>query len=268
LNIVKTDFFISLKGHKSRSTFANFCFSSHKDDFYISISAKPLKAGPTRPNALEGGTPKPDLHRPKDCQRSEVSEEVNTRDNGFKDLSSWESTERGPRMPEDRPYKPVESQEMTVRLKQASISGLNPETSRGTAKERPCMLAELRNVKETDDTCKNPKGYNILLQLINLWYIRLKHLSLNLFQKTAKIINGIPNLDAVKEKDFICLAYNRSKVVRKLNLRALLNPLKILNILKRDIFKIKFRLYNKRPVGLFIIDCKLQFRWVIFLSNR
>src|SRR6266566_9069891 len=59
LNIVKTDFFVLLKGQKSRSAFANFCYSSHKDDFYIPIPARPLKAGPTRPNASEGVTPKP-----------------------------------------------------------------------------------------------------------------------------------------------------------------------------------------------------------------
>src|SRR6266566_10050220 len=107
LNIVKTGFFISLKGYKSRSTFANFCFSSHRDDVYIPVSAKPLKAEFTRLNASKGGTPKPSLHRPKDRQRSEVSERVNIGDNGFKDLSFWESIEKGPRIHEDRPYELV-----------------------------------------------------------------------------------------------------------------------------------------------------------------
>ncbi len=109
LNIVKTGFFILLKGYKSRSTFANFCFNSYKDDFYIFIPAKPLKTGPTRSNASEGRTPKLGLHKPKDRQQSEVSEGINIGDNGFKDLSSWESTERGPYIPEDRLYEFVES---------------------------------------------------------------------------------------------------------------------------------------------------------------
>ena len=71
-------------------------------------------------------------------------------------------------MPEDRPYEPIESQEMTVEPDEAPISGLDPETSRGTAKERPYIPTEPRNIEETDDTHRNPKGYNTLLQLTNL----------------------------------------------------------------------------------------------------
>ncbi len=78
----------------------------------------------------------------------------------------------------------------------------------------------------------------------------------------------MPNLDVVKEKDFVYLAYDWSKAVRKLNLRALPDPLKILDTLEGDIFKVKPKPYNKRPVGLFIIDRKSRFRWMIFLSNR
>jgi len=109
LNIVKTGFFVPLKGQKSRSVFANFCYSFYRDDFYILIPAKPLKAGPTRFNASKRVTPKPGLHRPKDRQRSEVSEGVIIGKDGFKDLSSWESIERGLRMSEDRPCELVES---------------------------------------------------------------------------------------------------------------------------------------------------------------
>ena len=109
MNIVKTDFFILLKSYKSRNAFVNFCFNSCRDDFYILVLIRPLKIEPTRPNVSEEGTPKPSLHRPKDRQRSEVSERVNIGDNGFKDPNSWESTERGPCVPEDRPYEPVES---------------------------------------------------------------------------------------------------------------------------------------------------------------
>ncbi len=70
----------------------------------------------------------------------------------------------------------------------------------------------------------------------------------------------MPNLDVIKEEDFVYLIYNRSKTVRKPNLKALLNPPKILNTLKKDTFKIKPKLYNKRPIELFIIDRKSQFR--------
>ena len=68
------------------------------------------------------------------------------------------------------------------------------------------------------------------------------------------------NLDAVKEEDFVCLICDRSKVVRRFNLRVLLDFLKILDILKGDIFKVKPRLYNNRFIRLFIIDRKLQFK--------
>src|SRR6266566_365979 len=108
-------------------------------------------------------------------------------------------------MPEDRPCMPVESQEVTVEPNEAPIGGLNLETSRGTARERPCVFAEPRDVEETDDTRKNPRGYNALLQLASLWHLRLGHLSLNLLKKTVKITSDMPNLDAVKEEDFVCL---------------------------------------------------------------
>ncbi len=78
----------------------------------------------------------------------------------------------------------------------------------------------------------------------------------------------MPNLDVVKKEDFVYLTYDRSKVVRKPNLKALPDPLKILDILERDIFKIKLKPYNKQPIRLFIINRKSQFRWMILLSNR
>ncbi len=109
LNVVKTGFFVFLKGQKSYSAFANFCYSFYKDDFYIFISARPLKVGLIRFNVLKKVIPKPGFHRSKDRQRSEVLEGVTIRKDGFKDLSFWESIERGLRVPEDRPCVPVES---------------------------------------------------------------------------------------------------------------------------------------------------------------
>ncbi len=163
LNIVKTDFFILLKSYKNYSAFANFCFNFYKNDFYILILTKPLKARLIKPNALEKGTPKLGLHRPKDRQQFEVSKEINTGDNGFKDPNSWESTEKRPCIPEDRPYKPVESQEVTIGPKQASIGRLDLETSRKTTKKRPYIPIEPRDIEETDDIHKNLKIYNVLL---------------------------------------------------------------------------------------------------------
>ncbi len=161
---------------------------------------------------------------------------------------------------EDKPYKPVESQKVTIESEQALISRLNLETSRGTAKEKLRILVKPRDIKKTDDIYRNPKDYNVLLQLVSLWYIRLRHLSLNLLKKTVKITNGMPNLDVIKKKDFVYLVYDRSKAVRKPNLKAFSNLLKILNTLEKDIFKIKPKSYNKRFIKLFIIDCKSQFK--------
>src|SRR6266699_5202774 len=128
------------------------------------------------------------------------------------------------------------------------------------SEDRPYKLVKSRDVKETDDTHINLRDYNTLLQFTSLWYIRLGHLGLNLFKKTVKIINNISNLNVVKEKDFVCLTYDRSKTVKKLNLKVLLNLLKILDILKKNTFKVKPKLYNKRPIKLLIIDCKLQIK--------
>ncbi len=171
-------------------------------------------------------------------------------------------------MPEDRPCKPIESQKVTIRPEQAFIDGLDLETSRRTARERLHIPAEPWDKEETNDLHRNLKDYNALLQLVSLWYLRLGHLGLNLFKKTVKITNGIPNLDVIKEEDFVYLVYNQNKTVRRPNLKALPDPPKILNTLEKDIFKVKPKPYNKRPIGLFIIDHKLRFRWMILLSNR
>ncbi len=171
-------------------------------------------------------------------------------------------------MLEDRPYELIESQEVIVRPDEAPIGGLNLETSRRMARERLRIPAEPQDEVEMDDTCRNFKGYNTLLQLVSLWHLRLGHPGLDLLKKTTKITSDISNLDVIKEEDFVYLTYDRSKVIRRLNLRVFLDLLKILNTLKRDIFKIKPRLYNKRPVKLFIIDCKSRFKWVVLLPNR
>ncbi len=57
---------------------------------------------------------------------------------------------------------------MIIRFEQASISGLDLETSRRTAKEKPYILAEPWDVEKTDDMYRNPKGYNVLLQFVSL----------------------------------------------------------------------------------------------------
>ena len=111
-------------------------------------------------------------------------------------------------MPEDRPCKLVESQEITVKPKQVLINGLDFEISWETARKRPRIPVKPQDMEETSDIRRNLKGYNALLQFVSLWYIRLEHLGLNLFKKTVKIISGILNLNVVKKKDSVCLTYN------------------------------------------------------------
>ncbi len=43
-------------------------------------------------------------------------------------------------MPKDKPYVPVESQEMTIEPDEAPIGGLDPETSRKKLKKGPIYL--------------------------------------------------------------------------------------------------------------------------------
>ncbi len=98
-----------MKGFKSSSVFANFYYGSYKDDFYILIPIRFLKVGPNKSNTLEQVTPKPGPYRFKDCHWFMVLEGVTIENNGFKDLSFWESIERGLCMSENRFCELVES---------------------------------------------------------------------------------------------------------------------------------------------------------------
>jgi len=109
LNIVKTGFFIFLKGFKSSSVFTNFYYSFYKDDFFIFISVRLLKVKFNKFNVLEEVISKPGLYKSKDCHRFEVLKGINIGNTGFKDLRSWESIEGMFRMSEDKLCEPVES---------------------------------------------------------------------------------------------------------------------------------------------------------------
>ncbi len=57
---------------------------------------------------------------------------------------------------------------MIVEFDEVFISGLDFETFRKTVKKRFYVLVEPRDVEETDDMRRNPRGYNVLLQLVSL----------------------------------------------------------------------------------------------------
>ena len=66
----------------------------------------------------------------------------------------------------------------------------------------------------------------------------------------------MPNLLAVKEKDFYCITYNKAKAVKRLSKRTILDPSKVLNIIEGDTVKIDPLLHNKKLIALFLIDKK------------
>jgi len=110
--------------------------------------------------------------------------------------------------------------------------------------------------KATKPSKRSPK----LLKLAYLWYKRLGHISLRLLKKTAKITQGVPNFNSISEGDFLCLACNKAKAVRRLNHRPIDNPEGILDSLEGNTFSIKPIPYNKYPIRLLIVDRKSRFR--------
>ena len=70
----------------------------------------------------------------------------------------------------------------------------------------------------------------------------------------------MPNLLAVKEKDFYCITCNKAKAVKRLSKCAILDPSKVLNIIERDTIKIDPLLYNKKLIALFLIDRKFCYK--------
>ena len=70
----------------------------------------------------------------------------------------------------------------------------------------------------------------------------------------------MPNLLAVKEKDFYCIAYNKAKAVRRLSKHAILDTSKVLNIIEGDTIKIDSLLYNKKTIAFFLIDRKFCYK--------
>ena len=106
-----------------------------------------------------------------------------------------------------------------------------------------------------------------LLKLAYLWHQRLGHISLRLLKKTAKIAQGIPNFDSISEAEFQCLACDRAKAVHRLRSKPIDSPKRALDIIEGDTFEIKLPPYNKRPIGLILVDCKTRFRWLFLLRN-
>ena len=107
-----------------------------------------------------------------------------------------------------------------------------------------------------------------LLKLALLWHQRLGHPSLSLLKKTARITQGMPNFDSIKESDFLCLACSRAKAIRRLNFKPIADPPRALDSIEADTFTVKPNPYNRKPIGLLIVDRKSRYRWLFLLKNR
>lgn len=112
------------------------------------------------------------------------------------------------------------------------------------------------------------ESYQKLLNLAHLWHQRLGHIGLKLLKKTYKVVKNLPNLSAVKERDFICTECNQGKMVRRGPKKPIPDPLYVLDVLQGDTFKIKPIPRNNCPIGLIIIDRKSRYRWVFLLKNK
>ena len=110
--------------------------------------------------------------------------------------------------------------------------------------------------------------YQKLLAKALLWHRRLGHPGLLLLKKTARITEGVPNMDSIKEADFRCKSCDLAKAVRRPNNKPIEDPDRVLDRLEGDTFKISPIPHNRRRIGLIIVDRKSRYRWLILLKSR
>jgi len=135
--------------------------------------------------------------------------------------------------------------------------------------DRPCEpLGPQDRTSSTTTIVPGSKAYRDLLIVAKQWHVRLGHIGLRLLKKTTKNTVGIPDLGPIREVDFQCIACSKAKVVRKVHWEAIPDPPSILDIIEGDTVKIKPIPHNKLPVGLFLIDRKSRYRWVLLLPNK
>jgi hypothetical protein len=110
--------------------------------------------------------------------------------------------------------------------------------------------------------------YKRLLQQAGIWHIRLGHLGLALLKKTAKISEGIPDLSAVKDADFYCLACIRANTTRSPSREPIPDPAEALDVIEGDTFSLSPIPIAKTPIGLILVDRKTRYKWVFLLPNK
>ncbi|KAK2072852.1 hypothetical protein P8C59_007182 [Phyllachora maydis] len=153
-----------------------------------------------------------------------------------------------------------------------------PEPLTGTG-DLPRVLRELviegNKVVEkaiSSPTLKEPnigqRDYYNLLNLAELWHVRLGHIGLRLLKKTSSITKGLPNFDKIKEADFHCSSCDRGKAVRRVSKALIPDPPRVLDSIEGDTVKIRPRPYNRNPIVLLLVDRKSRYRWVFNLPNK
>ncbi|KYK59555.1 hypothetical protein DCS_00685 [Drechmeria coniospora] len=119
-------------------------------------------------------------------------------------------------------------------------------------------------------TCSesNNQSYQRLLQQAGIWHIRLGHISLPLLKKTSSITTGLPDFSTIQAADFQCLACIQAKSTRRQSRDPIDDPDQVLDSIAGDTFGIRPVSYDRKSVGLILIDRKSRFRWVLILPNK
>ncbi|KAK2074102.1 hypothetical protein P8C59_008333 [Phyllachora maydis] len=159
-----------------------------------------------------------------------------------------------PRRPTREPKPLTSTRDLPYMLREPVIEGNKVEKaiSSPTLKEP--------NIGQRDD-------YN-LLNLAQLWHVRLGHIGLRLLKKTSSITKGLPNFDKIKEADFHRSSCDRGKAVRRVSKALIPDPPRVLDSIEGDTVKIRPRPYNRNPIVLLLVNRKSRYRWVFNLPNK
>ena len=101
-----------------------------------------------------------------------------------------------------------------------------------------------------------------------LWHTRLGHIGLDLLKKTARIINGMPNLQKVQDHHFHCRSCDTAKMLRRPSKQAVADPPKVLGRLEGDIVTIAPTALNKKAYALIFVERKSRFRFIRLLITK
>ncbi|KAK2074710.1 hypothetical protein P8C59_008894 [Phyllachora maydis] len=261
LDFKKSGFFLDVKGSSKPILHANFAFP-------LGLSSYTTKSIEPQRNKIVVEIPSNSIrkedYRPiiEDAIVSEAIE-PNKRYKLRNSLAKGTTLEGiGPSLRGKRPCRPTRE----------------PEPLTGT-RDLPCMLREpvIEGNKVVEKAISSPtlkepnigqRDYYNLLNLAKLWHVRLGHIGLRLLKKTSSITKGLPNFDKIKEADFHCSSYDRSKAVRRVS-KALIPDLpRVLDLIEGNTVKIRPRPYNRNPIVLLLVNRKSRYRWVFNLPNK